>query len=77
MNLLKIAFLSNEVNLVEQQTNKILTLLPEIQKFLFETENGVQVQGFSEIVIETLHGDMGIDYWNNSKWVWIILDILI
>lgn len=57
------------MNLVEQQTNKILTLLPEIQKFLLETSENSQIPGFSEIVIETLHGDMGIDYWNNSKWV--------
>lgn len=66
----QIAFLSNEVNLVEQQTNKILTLLPEIQRFLSESES--EFFAGEEIVIETLHGDMGIDYWNSSKWVWIL-----
>ena len=43
--------------------------MPEIQKFLQEREGESQFQGFSEIVIETLHGDMGIDYWNSTKWV--------
>ena len=46
-----------------------MRLLPEIQKFLQESEGESNSQEISEIVIETLHGDMGIDYWNNTKWV--------
>lgn len=42
--------------------------MPEIQRFFFENEDDKN-QKISEIFIETLHGDMGIDYWNNAKWV--------
>ena len=60
----KVAFLSNEVNLVEQQTNKIIAHLPNIQKKLNENNSPEK-----EVIIEKLHGEMGIEYWNKTKWV--------
>lgn len=42
--------------------------MTEIQRFLSENQQTF-TEELSEIVLETLHGDMGIDYWNNAKWV--------
>lgn len=59
--------MANEVNLVEQQTNKIRKNLREIQKILKEENNNYKC--IEKVSIETMHGEMGIDHWNNIKWV--------
>ncbi|EAR89220.2 type III restriction enzyme, res subunit (macronuclear) [Tetrahymena thermophila SB210] len=62
----KVAFLANQVNLVEQQYNNFLTYQRSIEEYLVKQNLSEEIN--QNINISFFHGKMNLDFWNRSFW---------